>query len=911
LKHILETEKFTFYYPEQERPAVSGVSMTLDPGEFVVLCGPSGCGKSTLLKQFKPSVAPVGAADGAVLVNGVPAGAMDHRTEAVTVGFVQQSPENQIVTDKVWHELAFGLESLGLDQAAIRARVAEMASFFGIENWFDKNVSELSGGQKQLLNLASVMVMQPEVLILDEPASQLDPIAAHEFLETVSRINRELGVAVLMTEHRLEEVFPLADRVLVMDDGRIISNGKASETGHILKQNGHPMFLAMPAAMRLYAALDADGPCPVTVRDGRRFLEEYKNTHETTDVPSERARVRSEETAIDLKNVRFRYEKNLPDVLRGLSFTVERGDFTAILGGNGTGKSTMLSVVTGLLKPYRGEVRTNGRTGMLPQDPKTVFLKKTVREDLIEAFPHAGLRTAREEKLTEEERTRLDSVIRLCRLEALLERHPYDLSGGEQQRAALAKLLITEPEILLLDEPTKGLDADFKKELADILRTLTNSGKTVLMVSHDVEFCAEYADRIGLFFDGGLTAENTPRAFLSGNSFYTTAVSRMARDLFPGAVTVADVAGACKKKIANDGGTVYRQTEEIGDDIDRSTVYDDERIGGKPQAQGSSSSTPARDPSAGLPLWRKLLGAFFGIVTIGTFVFAVTHTDLSALIGPEGLTPLASQYMILYAVLIVSVIGLALSISQRSKKPPVPAFVQTDRRLGRRTKLACCLVLLLIPLTILLAVFYFGAKHYYILSVIVLLEAMLPFAIAFEKRRPKPRELVVIAVLAALGAAGRSLFFMLPNFKPVIALVIVSGVAFGGETGFLVGALTMLVSNMIFGQGPWTPYQMFAMGLIGLIAGVLFKKGLLRRNRTALAVFGVFAAIVLYGGLMNPASVLMWGSTDTLSMKVILTYYLSGFPMDCVQAAATALFLFFGAEPMLDKMDRVKVKYGL
>lgn len=899
MKHILETDNFTFYYPEQEKATLTDVSLTLDAGEFVVLAGPSGCGKSTLLRQFKPSITPAGASRGDVRVNGIRTSEIPHRAEAETVGFVQQSPENQIVTDKVWHELAFGLESLGMDQVTIRTRVAEMASFFGIEKWFDKNVHELSGGQKQLLNLASVMVMQPQVLILDEPASQLDPIAAHEFLETVGRINRELGTAVLMTEHRLEEVFPLADRVLMMDGGRIISNASAAETGRILKEKGHSMFPAMPAAMRLYAALDGTGESPVTVREGHRYLADYKNTHETGEIPAETVRALGD-PVITLRNVFFRYEKDLPDVLRGLDLTVQKGGFTAILGGNGTGKSTTLSVITGLLKPYRGTVRVNGRVGMLPQDPRTVFLKKTVREDLAEALPREKTQGLKRGERSNEQDEKLRQVIGLCRLENLLSRHPYDLSGGEQQRAALAKLLLTDPEILLLDEPTKGLDADFKAEFAAILKTLCRHGKTVLMVSHDVEFCAEYTDRCGLFFNGELTAENTPRTFFSGNSFYTTAVSRMARDLFPGAVTTDDVLAACGKE-PEDG------THAGG----LKTSDEEERDGFLSADPENVEQVTTAEKNKKLPLWRKLLGLFFGMIAAGTFVFTVTHTDLSALIGPEGMTTLAGKYMIVYAVLILSVIGMAASFAQKSKKPPRPDFVQPDRKLSRRTAFSCGLILLLVPLTIFVTIFHFGANHYYVLSVIVLLEAMAPFALVFEKRKPKPRELVVIAVLSALGAAGRTLFFMLPGFKPVIALVIVSGVAFGGETGFLTGALTMLVSNMVFGQGPWTPYQMFAMGVIGLIAGVLFKKGLLRRDPAALAVFGAFSAIVLYGGLLNPASALMWGTADTISWKLVLPYVLSGFPMDCVQAAATAVFLYFGAEPMLEKMDRVKVKYGI
>ena len=214
-------------------------------------------------------------------------------------------------------------------------------------------------------------------------------------------------------------------------------------------------------------------------------------------------------------------------------------------------------------------------------------------------------------------------------------------------------------------------------------------------------------------------------------------------------------------------------------------------------------------------------------------------------------------------------------------------------------------------MTLLIGVVYMERQQYGVLSLLVLLECMLPFFLTFEGRKPQARELVVIAVLCAISVAGRAAFFMLPQFKPVIAMTIIAGVALGGEGGFLVGALSMLVSNMFFSQGPWTPWQMFSMGIIGFLAGVLFRRGLLRRSRGSLCVFGAFSAIVIYGGIMNPASVLMWAGTETLTWKVLLTYYVTGFPVDCVHATATVFFLWIAAEPMLEKLDRIKVKYGL
>ena len=265
----------SFSYPEQTKAVLDGVSLIVPPGEFLVVCGPSGCGKTTLLRQLKTVLAPHGKRTGEILFGDVPLDALDQREQSSMIGYVLQSPENQIVTDKVWHELAFGLESLGCDTPTIRRRVAEMASFFGIEAWFYKNVTELSGGQKQLLNLASIMAMHPDVLILDEPTSQLDPIAASDFLATIGRINRELGTTIILTEHRLEDVFPLSTRVAVMDNGKILCEGNPSEVGGHLRKHEHTMFLAMPSAMRIWSAVPNDLPCPVTVRDGRQWLTEF------------------------------------------------------------------------------------------------------------------------------------------------------------------------------------------------------------------------------------------------------------------------------------------------------------------------------------------------------------------------------------------------------------------------------------------------------------------------------------------------------------------------------------------------------------------------------------------------------------------------------------------------------------
>ncbi len=799
----IKIENLTFTYPQSNHPALDNINITVNSGEFVVLCGKSGCGKSTLLRQIKPILAPFGEKSGAVYFDGKDVGVLDQREQTENIGFVMQNPDNQIVCDKVWHELAFGLESLSYKDREIRARVAEMASFFGIGDWYYKNVTELSGGQKQLLNLASVMVMQPSVLILDEPTSQLDPIAAHDFLDTIAKINKELGTTIILSEHRLEEALPLADRVIVMDKGKVIADGDAIAIGRILKEKNHDMLEAMPTPMRVSYSVNHEYDTPITVRDARVWFSKMSldTKVEFTDKKSNTG-----DAVLKCNDVWFRYEKDTPDILKGLSLEVCENKLYAIVGGNGAGKTTCISAIMGANTPYRGkiEIQDGKKIACLPQNPQSLFVKKTVLLDLWEML----------DKKTLENETKIQNVIRFCELGELLESHPYDLSGGEQQRAALAKVLLCEPDILLLDEPTKGLDAHFKKKLAKMLKGMQKSGVTILMVSHDIEFCAKYADRLGMFFDGNIVSEDKPREFFSGKSFYTTAANRMARAIRQDAVLDEDV-------IAMLGGKQFSEEDAT-----------DEYVMPKSKVEKPKKKTR---------------------ITVQT--------------------------------------------------------PKNKRKLPKRTFWASIITLLLIPLTIFFGHFYFGDRKYYFISLLIILETMLPFALIFEGRKPKARELVIISVLCAIAVTGRVAFAMLPQFKPIVALVIIAGVCFGGETGFLVGSITAFVSNMYFGQGPWTPWQMFAFGIVGFLAGVLFQKGILRRNKIELCIFGFFATLIICGGILNTATVIM--SQNKLTMELILKTIAVGLPMDLIHATSTAFFLWLTLEPMCEKLERIKVKYGL
>ncbi len=531
---LLAIKDLSFRYAGSDSAAISGVSFSVERGDFLAVCGATGSGKSTLLRLIKRELAPRGKAEGEILFCGKPLCELDDRKAAQKIGYVAQRPEEQIVTDRVWHELAFGLENLGLPTGVIRRRVAETACFFGIEEWFDKSTDELSGGQKQLLSLASVMVMQPELLLLDEPTARLDPIAAGDFINAVARLNRELSLTVIMISHCLEDVLPVANRVLALEGGRVAEYGETRKAVGKIK-NIPSLAGALPAAARLYSRLGADCECPLTVREGRDLIEHNFGSSVRALPPEEY--VHSKNVALEFSGVYFRYSREQEDVLRGLELKVYENEIFCLLGGNGSGKSTALAAAAGLIKPYAGNIRVFGkkvtdrefaRAGLLtllPQDVQTVFLKSTVRAELADANVTEGA-------LTQE-------------LDCLMDRHPYDLSGGQQQLLALAKALAARPRLLLLDEPTRGLDAGAKAEFVSVLRKLRDGGMTVVLVTHDAELAAEISDRCALFFRGEIIADDVPRRFFSGNSFYTTAANRICRGYYDLVATVDDAARIC------------------------------------------------------------------------------------------------------------------------------------------------------------------------------------------------------------------------------------------------------------------------------------------------------------------------------------------------------------------------------
>lgn len=549
---LLEIKNLSFTYSASKTKALENIDLTINNGDFVLLCGESGCGKTTLLKLIKKQLRPNGKLEGTILFKGIDIEQLDEEKSVSEIGYVMQNPDNQTVTDKVWHELAFGLESLGEKTEVIRRKIAEICGFFGINEWYHKNICELSGGQKQLVALASIMVMNPSILILDEPTSQLDPIAASEFLQALYKINQELGITIIIAEHRLEEVYQMVNKVVLMDKAKIYLCDSPKKIGYKLSNDdiSHKMRCALPTPIQIYNKTGKLGECPLTVNEGKQYI--INNFDNKKCLEQSLCDYSKSKVVIELKKGYFKYERELPDILKGIDLKVYDNEILCILGANGAGKTTLLRVLSGVKRLYKGKYRLfgkkikeyNGNTlyrqniACLPQNPQNLFVKNTVYDDLLEVCKILEIKKDESKQNIEDISTRLS-------ISHLFEKHPYDLSGGEQQKVALAKILLMKPKIILLDEPTKGLDAYYKITFADILKSLKEDGKTIIMVTHDVEFAAMYADRCAMFFDGQIVSIDNTINFFSTNRYYTTSASRMSKPYFENAVTVDMVVKLC------------------------------------------------------------------------------------------------------------------------------------------------------------------------------------------------------------------------------------------------------------------------------------------------------------------------------------------------------------------------------
>lgn len=595
MDNIIQIRDLTFAYAAGDEPVLSDINIDIGIGEFVIIMGSSGSGKTTLLKMLKRNMIPAGRYSGRVYIYGKEADKLTDRENAAGIGYVSQDPDNQIVTDKVWHELAFGLENLGMDNVTIRKKVAEMSEYFGITGWYDREVSKLSGGQKQILNLASVMVMQPGILLLDEPTANLDPLAAIRFLDVVKRINQELGVTVVMVEHNLEHIYADADRIIAIDKGRVAANSSPKKAAADIIAAGSFLIEGLPVASRLYSGynkkngnsvvsynnvnIDSNNKdnhilldeIPLTVKEGRRWYVNYKKVY-GKDITKDKDKINNfagksiindkvikkdvleednitgnknkkrigfikknnlenkssrkntdniENTVCQLKNVSYSYNKMLPYIIDGVDVSFKEGRITAILGGNGAGKSTMLKLIAGIIEPVRGKIISNKRIIMLPQDPKAVFTEVSVEEELAEVLMDKGNGIYNNMPM-EDKREIVEQIIEEFGLNDIRKNNPYDISGGQQEKLAIAKVLLLKPEVLLLDEPTNGLDPYFKKTLGKLLKKINAGGVTIIIVSHDLEFVDSFCDDVIMLFDRKVAAQDSTHKFLRDNMFYTT-----------------------------------------------------------------------------------------------------------------------------------------------------------------------------------------------------------------------------------------------------------------------------------------------------------------------------------------------------------------------------------------------------
>lgn len=580
---LLHIKDLNFSYPSETSQALVNINLEVQKGEFILLCGPSGCGKTTLLRHIKPLLEPVGEKSGTIFFNGVETDQIEEREAAAKIGLIMQNPESQIVTETVRHELAFGLECLGVSPPLIAKRVAETVSYFGIEELYNKKNNELSGGEKQLVSIAAIMSMRPELILLDEPASQLDPIAARNLYDMLLRLNTELGITVILSEHRIDDVFAIAHRVAVMNKGDLICQDTPKQAAFFMSESADEKIGAMlPIPAKIYKEISSlvamsemkpptsrEKPflpteLPVTVRDVKPWFEAVANKHlifqskgnDESIIKGQKINDKTNKTQrrsdsfIHLDSLYFRFEKNADDVIRNLSLKINRGEILSIVGGNGAGKTTLLRLICGIIKPYSGKIKfpANGLSvAYLPQSPQSMFAYDTVLEDLqnVEGgltgtqrfLKSTGLTAAKDSTIS----PKLQSIIDRLDIQSIIGKHPFDLSFGELQRAALAMLLLKTPTVLLLDEPTKGLDMLTKEKIAELLKSLCADGLTVVAVTHDIEFAAKYSHSCAILFDGRILNVETPESFFSGNMSYTTVAHRIAGNIFTQTITSEEV----------------------------------------------------------------------------------------------------------------------------------------------------------------------------------------------------------------------------------------------------------------------------------------------------------------------------------------------------------------------------------
>ena len=729
--------------------------------------------------MLKPSLAPMGYMSGTVTLDGAEdSGAMDK-----TCAYITQSPEDGFVSDRVYGEIVFAAENMGMDEMKMHRRVSEIVSYFGLEELFSSDINSLSGGQAQLVGICAALITQPEVLLVDEGAGRLDPLHERSLMDILRYINEQLGITVIMTAHRLENLPKTCDRLIILEQGHVIADGTPKTAAQALYNMRHQFFCAMPCAAYVSAGIDKSADFGIT--ECRNKIKEKMCEHNIEKTLFPKTEISHGQTAISVKNIVFSYENSEKPVLNGLNFNLQYGSVCALFGGNGAGKTTLLNVLAGVIKPSVGKLERGGSLFYIPQDARTVFTKSTVRDELhaLAETPCAAENAAERYELCE-----------------LLDMHPFDLSNGQRQKLALCLAELSKCDIILMDEPTGGLDAVFKEKLSLYMRDMAKGGAAILFAAHDADFASIAADRAVMLFDGAVSSDTDIRTFFEDGMFYTTSAARLALGTVGNAIT----------------------KEEILDCL----------------------QIPHFRPSGEKPKYGEKQMPEHRTV----------HMEKKTEKG--GVSP------IFLAVLAITTAMLC--------------FAPIERKL-------------------------------LIVMAAIMLETTAYFFVSCENGGITMEKAVLIAVMCAAAVSGRAAFFAFASFKPVLAVVIICGITLGGRAGFVVGAMCMLISNFIFGQGTWTLFQMFGAGLIGLMASLINENG--RNFKLKTCVFGAVCAVCVYGLIVNPSYILV--SQQTVTAPMIFASLITGFPFDAVHAAATAFFLYFCLEPSVRLINRAKIRYGM
>lgn len=553
---VLALENLTYSYPDESRPTLDQINLSIQEGEFVLIVGGSGSGKSSLVRAMTGLIPDFygGSIEGRIILDSEDLNRMDKARVARKIGMVFQDPESQLVMTNVEQELAFGMENMGLSAELMKRRIMEVSSALSLQPFLHNDISSLSGGLKQKVILASILAMQPEILILDEPTSQLDPVAGEEILAIIRRLNEENGLTVILIEQRLERCFHLADRILFMEQGRIVHDSvNRQEAARWAAVHNNPFI---PPVARLFAKAGS-AEIPMTVKEGRKLLktsslsqeEGFKKETSEGDTPP----AKPSEILLDVEKLWFSYNDGT-EVLKNINLTIHPADFLVIMGENAAGKTTLLKNLRGLLHPSRGKIKLAdqdmssfpvealaGTIGYLAQNPNDYLFQPTVREEIIFTRHNLGLKNC----------NRADELLEKLALTSHAEANPRDLSTGERQRAALAAILAAEPKLILLDEPTRGLDYEMKACLGKLLQRLQQEGQAIIVVTHDMEFAAEYAPEIVLMSQGQIISRGSKSKMLSRSTFYSSQVSKLFNNIDDRIVTFQEGKKALQKYLKN------------------------------------------------------------------------------------------------------------------------------------------------------------------------------------------------------------------------------------------------------------------------------------------------------------------------------------------------------------------------